>query len=118
MYEALQRDIWGLKAPGVLIDEATAPDPDPLATIRYSCVYWVDHLYDGISDKAQTQIHDLEDNGIIHQFLNEKYLYWLEALSLLRNILSGVRALNRLEALIVSACIVTQQNVCRELIID
>lgn len=117
MSEALKRDIWGLKAPGVLIDEATAPDPDPLATTRYSCVYWVDHLYDGISDKAQTQIRDLDDNGMIHQFLSEKYLYWLEALSLLRSIFSGVRALNRLEALIVSACIVTQKNSCRGLMI-
>ncbi|KAL7931195.1 Pfs, NACHT and WD domain protein [Trichoderma chlorosporum] len=87
-----------LKAPGVLIDEAMAPDPDPLATTRYSCVYWVDHLCDSISE-SWTQINDLEDNGAIHQFLENKFLFWLEALSLLRNVSSSIAALNKLKAL-------------------
>lgn len=102
MSQILRRDIWDLKAPGVLIDEIMAPQPDPLATIRYSCVYWVDHLCDGISE-SWTQINDLDDDRIIHQFLSKHYLYWLEALSLQRSISYGVTALNRLEALLVSA---------------
>ncbi|KAH0527439.1 hypothetical protein TsFJ059_002441, partial [Trichoderma semiorbis] len=99
MSQILRRDAWDLKAPGVLIDEIVAPEPDPLATTRYSCVYWADHLCDGISENwAQT--NDLQDDGIIHQFLNKHYLYWLEALSLQRSISYGVVALNRLETLL------------------
>ncbi|KAL7905870.1 Pfs, NACHT and WD domain protein [Trichoderma velutinum] len=96
--QILRRDLWSLNAPGVLIEEVMAPEPDPLATTRYSCVYWADHLCDGIPE-SWAQISDLEDNGIIHQFLNKNYLYWLEALSLQR-ISYGVTALNKLEALL------------------
>ncbi|KAI3532313.1 Vegetative incompatibility protein HET-E-1-like protein 15 [Colletotrichum abscissum] len=41
-----QPDIYNLRYPGISIDDAAVPDPDPLAAIRYSCVYWVDHLCD------------------------------------------------------------------------
>ncbi|PNP51308.1 hypothetical protein THARTR1_08065 [Trichoderma harzianum] len=99
MSQILRRDLWGLKAPGVLIDEIMAPEPDPLATARYSCVYWADHLCDGISEDW-TRINDLDDNGVIHRFLNKHYLYWLEALSLQRSVSHGVTALNKLEALL------------------
>ncbi|KAL5083827.1 hypothetical protein Trisim1_000871 [Trichoderma cf. simile WF8] len=99
MSQTLKRDVWDLKAPGVLIDELMAPEPDPLATTRYSCVYWADHLCDGISENW-TQINDLDDDGIIHQFLNKHYLHWLEALSLQRSISHGVTALNKLETLL------------------
>ena len=44
MDKALQRDVYGLRHPGCSIDKVEHPDPDPLSTIRYACVYWVDHL--------------------------------------------------------------------------
>ncbi|KAL7944122.1 hypothetical protein V8C42DRAFT_358797 [Trichoderma barbatum] len=77
MSETLRRDFWDLNAPGALIDETIVPGPDSLATTHYSC-----------------------GTGIIHQFLNKRYLYWLEALSLQRSISHSVTALNKLEALI------------------
>ncbi|KAL6822005.1 Pfs, NACHT and WD domain protein [Trichoderma sp. SZMC 28015] len=98
MSQILKRDIWDLKAAGVLIDEIITPQSDPLATTRYSCVYWADHLCDGVSESG-TQINDLDDE-IIHEFLNNNYLYWLEALGLQRSISYGVTALNKLEALL------------------
>ncbi|KAH7183770.1 hypothetical protein BKA60DRAFT_589607, partial [Fusarium oxysporum] len=49
-----------------------------------------------ISDK------DLEDAEIVHDFLQKKYLYWLESLSLLRSMSEGVREVQKLEALAVS----------------
>lgn len=42
----LKRDIYGLVQPGISIDDVKTPSPDPLATVRYSCYYWFDHLYD------------------------------------------------------------------------
>jgi len=95
---ALRRDMYGLKAPGFPISEAQVPSPDPLSAVRYSCVSWVDHLCDFNSDKNTTRcdIHDA-----VQTFLERKYLYWLEALSLLRAMPEGVIAVTRLNGLLV-----------------
>ncbi|PON27622.1 hypothetical protein TGAM01_v203389 [Trichoderma gamsii] len=65
-------------------------DPDPLAAVRYSCVYWIDHFLDSLPQ---------EDIGMkaLEDFLRSKYLYWLEALALLRNIPKGAVDLQELE---------------------
>ncbi|KAH6883570.1 NACHT domain-containing protein, partial [Thelonectria olida] len=96
----LRRDIYSLRAPGFPIDQVTPPHPDPLTSTRYSCIYWVDHLCD--SNPAQRKRHGeaLQDGGAINTFLREKYLYWLEALSLLRSMSAGVMAMQKLEALV------------------
>ncbi|KAK3952421.1 NACHT domain-containing protein, partial [Pseudoneurospora amorphoporcata] len=89
----LRRDIYGLSVPGFPRDKVQVPDPDPLATVRYSCVYWVDHLCDSVSS-ANTKRHDyLRDKKVVHEFLETKYLYWLEALSLLQAMPAGVVAI-------------------------
>ncbi len=76
----LQRDSCSLGAPGFPIDEVKQPDPDPLSSERYSCVYWIDHLFD--CDPSQHAINDLLNDGSVDQFLWTSYLHWLEALSL------------------------------------
>ncbi|KAH6989847.1 hypothetical protein EDB80DRAFT_587431, partial [Ilyonectria destructans] len=100
MSKSLRRDMYGLCAPGFPIDKVKLPDPDPLAPARYSCIYWVDHLSDAISHKTSTSIDDLHDEGTVHQFLCKKYLYWLEALSLLRGMPEGVVAMTKLTTLL------------------
>ncbi|KEY75048.1 hypothetical protein S7711_09655 [Stachybotrys chartarum IBT 7711] len=97
--ETLRRDIYNLSVPGFLIDQVSPPDPDPLASIRYSCVFWVDHLDDSES-WAKMNNKDLHDAEIVHDFLRKKYLYWLESLSLLRSMSEGVIAVQKLEALV------------------
>jgi hypothetical protein len=99
--ETLERDVYELGTPGFPIDQISPPDPDPLASIRYSCVFWVDHLYDSESC-AKMGDKDVQDAEIVHDFLRKKYLYWLESLSLLRNMSEGVIAVQKLEALVVS----------------
>jgi len=47
----LRRDIYSLRAPGITIDQVKQPNPDPLAAVRYSCLYWVDHLIECQSRK-------------------------------------------------------------------
>ncbi|KAH7117476.1 hypothetical protein EDB81DRAFT_892342 [Dactylonectria macrodidyma] len=84
MKETLRRDIYNLQHPGISIDDVRQPEPDPLAPARYSCFYWVDHLRVAISHGTSRPIDDLHDDGTIYKFLSKKYLYWLEALSLLR----------------------------------
>src|SRR5467141_2506200 len=53
------------------------PDPDPLASIRYSCVFWVDHLCEA-DDQSLDQRMKLSDDGAIFAFLKEHFLHWLE----------------------------------------
>ena len=97
MDKALQRDVYGLRHPGCSIDKVEHPDPDPLAPIRYACVYWVDHLceiksgHDGVG---------LCDNGTIDVFLRKHFLHWLEALSLIKGISDGVLAIAKLISLL------------------
>ncbi|KAH6985563.1 hypothetical protein EDB80DRAFT_231562 [Ilyonectria destructans] len=100
MSKSLRRDMYGLCAPGFPIDKVKQPDPDPLAPARYSCIYWVDHLSDAISHKTSRSIDDLHDEGTVHQFLCKKYLYWLEALGLLRGMPGGVVAITKLKILL------------------
>ncbi|WPJ64539.1 hypothetical protein SMAC4_13817 [Sordaria macrospora] len=102
MSATLRRDIYGLRAPGFPSDKVQVPNPDPLATVRYSCVYWVDHLCDSISGTNTNRNDLLQDNGVVFTFLKTKYLYWLEALSLLQAMPVSVVAIRKLEGLLVS----------------
>lgn len=100
--QTLQRDVYKLNAPGFPIDKVLPPDLKLLSPIRYSCVYWVNHLHDSDS----TQVNNiLQDNGNVHGFIREKYLHWLECLSLLRSMSEGVNAVQKLEALVVSCSV-------------
>ena len=98
MSKTLRRDIYSLGDPGFSIDKVRPPVPDPLAAVRYSCVYWINHLRD--CDPKKNANKDLQDSGSIHTFLREKYLHWLEALSLLNSLSEGVTSMLGLEGLL------------------
>ncbi|KAK1776790.1 hypothetical protein QBC45DRAFT_204092 [Copromyces sp. CBS 386.78] len=100
MSATLRRDIYNLRAPGFPGDKVQVPDPDPLATVQYSCVYWVDHLCDLVSSTNTNWNELLQDNGVVYTFLKTKYLYWLEALSLFQAMPAGVVAIKKLEGLL------------------
>jgi hypothetical protein len=100
MSRTLRRDIYSLCALGYPIERVKQPDPDPLAVSRYSCIYWVDHLYDWNSNTYANHKVDLQDGGMVDVFVRKKYLYWLEALSLCRSMSAGVLSMAKLEALI------------------
>lgn len=94
----LQRDMYGLKDPGYHIDEVELPDSgDPLAGSRYSCIYWIDHLCEA---NPMVQSKDLQDRGVVDMFLQKKYLYWLEALSLCKSMSKGVVSMAKLYSLV------------------
>lgn len=96
----LKRDIYDLRNPGYLISQVETPSSDPLASIRYSCVYWVDHFQD-VGDVIQTGMHGKSVITHILRFLKTSYLQWLEALSLMHNIPEGVKAIQKLERVLV-----------------
>jgi hypothetical protein len=109
MSRTLQRDVYGLHAPGISIDQVKKPDPDPLAAARYSCLYWVDHLID--CDPTRSATNDIQNGGSVNKFLRRSYLYWLEALSLCRGISDGVFSMTKLEALIQVILILTMLRI-------
>lgn len=95
--KTLRRDIYNIKHPGSPIEQVRQPDPDPLAIARYSCVYWVDHLQDcNIGESAD---QDLHEGGAVDDFLRQNYLYWIEALSLLKSLSEGIAAIAKLDSL-------------------
>jgi hypothetical protein len=97
--KVLKRNMCELGGPGVPADQVSPQDLGALASLHYACVFWVDHLH----DSGPTAIRDaLQDNGDVHTFIRDKYLYWLECLSLLRSVPEGIKAVHKLEALTVS----------------
>ncbi|KAG4427767.1 hypothetical protein IFR05_016752, partial [Cadophora sp. M221] len=92
----LERDVYNLKAPGITIDQVKKPDLDPLAIAGYSCLYWVDHL---LECQKNDTVKDLKDSGSVNKYLHKYFLYWLEALSLLKSVSEGVIIVQKLEDL-------------------
>ncbi|KAK1242828.1 hypothetical protein MKX08_005640 [Trichoderma sp. CBMAI-0020] len=102
----LKYNIYNLKAPGIGINGLSLPCPDPLAPIAYCCVFWVEHLVHSCeSNKSELEKSEPEElfknNGLIHSFLKDKYLCWLEALALLRKLTpQGVDAVHKVKRLV------------------
>jgi hypothetical protein len=91
--KTLRRNIYNLQDPGGVVKDV--PDPDPLASIRYSCVFWVDHLCKA-DDKSLDRKNKLSDDGAVFAFVKEHYLHWLESLSLIDKLSNGVLSIKKL----------------------
>ncbi|KAK4166938.1 WD40-repeat-containing domain protein [Cladorrhinum sp. PSN259] len=90
----LKRDIYNLQYPGVSIDQVKDVNPDPLTAVRYSCLFWIDHLGHAADEGLKQQ--NLSDDGPAHKFLRTSLLHWFEALSLIRSMPTAVVALSNL----------------------
>lgn len=90
MKRMLHEDIYSLKHPGISIEDVRRPSPDPLVSIRYSCVHWFTHFRD-----AQPSCADDE----VDNFLRVHFLHWFEALSLIRSASACVHTLRDLVTL-------------------
>jgi hypothetical protein len=100
MSSTLERDMYDFVELGIPIDQIEKPDPDPLATARYLCVYWIDHL--SVWNPTSTARYDnvLQDGGVVDVFLRDKFWYWLEALSLCKRVAKGIVSVGKLWSLI------------------
>lgn len=101
MGSTLRRNIYNIDTNGVPIDEICVPEPDPLVSARYACVYWVDHLMQA-SDREELL-------GEVRSFITKHFLHWLEALSLLRSISKGILSVSRIQRLI-EVCLSPRQG--------
>jgi hypothetical protein len=80
----LQRDICQLHLPGALSEtvEKSRVDNHIPSEVQYACRYWVYHL-----QQCNLDVAILSD---LQSFLQEYFLYWLEALALLGSMADGI----------------------------
>ncbi|KAI8930692.1 hypothetical protein NX059_012301 [Plenodomus lindquistii] len=97
MRNTLQRDLCSLEKQGPQIKGITEQIQDSvLSQIAYACEYWIEHLCALDLTSSATSKYILQDGGIVDLFLQKKFLYWLEALSLCKNVSKGVVAIEKL----------------------
>lgn len=70
-------------------------EPDPLAPVQYSCVFWADHLC-FLHDRSSESQTELMDDARVLRFLEERFFNWLESISLLGKLSDGTQSLRRL----------------------
>lgn len=90
----LRRNICNLQQPGTRASEISKSDVDkniPLP-VQYACRYWVYHL-------QQSNVDPIDHPGI-HDFFKTQFLFWLEALSLVRRLSDGITMVKILEAML------------------
>lgn len=107
MSNILDYDIYDLKDPGIHLDEIPQKDlnSDPLASIGYCCIFWIEHLVSGYQFTGFNYGKYLKDNGKVHSFLKKKFLCWIESLALMRSFYPHAQtALQKLMNLIASYC--------------
>ena len=92
----LQRNMYDLRL-GTTIDNGKAPEPDPLASVRYSCVHWARHFCDMNLGKSRFSGFQTEDLERIDRFIRGFFLYWLEAAALLQSMSEIIISMQQLE---------------------
>jgi hypothetical protein len=90
----LRKDICNLKRPGTLRKEINSQIIDIClpAEVRYACRFWVTHL-----EQSNSGIYD---HGQVHVFLQEHWLHWLEAMSLLGNTTESITMIITLQSIL------------------
>jgi hypothetical protein len=94
MSTSLRRDTCGVDAPGMLVADVESSRVKQYLPqeVQYACLYWIQHLEKGGYHPT--------DNDLVHRFLQEHLLHWLEALGWMRKVSEGVQAIFSLEALL------------------
>jgi len=89
----LKENICGVDTPGTLATDVHRSQVERYLPpeLQYACLYWVRHLR-----KSGARLHD---NDHVHQFLQERLLYWLEALGWMQKISEGIVAIISLESI-------------------
>jgi NACHT domain len=90
----LRRDIYNIQDPGPMTSVVRS-EPDPLDSIRYSCVFWIDHFCDA-GGQSSDHSGELSDNGAIFSFYQQHFLHWLESLSLIYRLSDGLLSTRKL----------------------
>lgn len=104
MNKTLKRHEYPVESSNGYIREILPPDFKISTPLEYCCAFWVEHLVEGC-ESQHTQLREcLKNNANFSVFINEKYLYWLEAMIRLKSTIQAVEALQKLHALIINCC--------------
>lgn len=92
MSTSLKKDICNVIIPGTFITEMEQCKVDLALPpeLQYACLFWTQHL--------QKSGACLQDNERVHQFLQNHFLHWLEALGWMEKISEGITQIINLEA--------------------
>ena len=90
---SLKKNMYDFQDPSISRTAVEIPDKDPLKQLRYSCVYFIDHLL--ATDRCFKQFGNYDEEEL-RKFFEKHYLYWLEALSLIGSMGDGIKAIDRL----------------------
>ena len=92
LQETLHRNMYSAPDDTLYIHEISKPPSTVMDSIRYGCIYWVEHL-------SKSPSHAIGSHStclLVETFLKTRYLYWLEAMSLLDCVSAAIRAIRRL----------------------
>ncbi|KAJ5225449.1 WD40 repeat-like protein [Penicillium chermesinum] len=96
MEVTLKRDLYNTGFAGLSIRPMDVPRPtsDPLVKARYACMNWTEHLsdYTSLRPSSGTSGDELWRTKL-KCFIATKFLYWLEALSYLGSISTGLNGI-------------------------
>ncbi|PKK48900.1 hypothetical protein CI102_6562 [Trichoderma harzianum] len=91
----LPQNVYGLPDFGFRSEHTWAPEPNPLAPMRYSCFCWIGHFCDayGANPKPGTGLALQEK---LWSFLKDNVLRWLESMILLGGLANALRSLQKM----------------------
>ncbi|ATZ48865.1 hypothetical protein BCIN_04g00830 [Botrytis cinerea B05.10] len=95
MSKILKRDIYELRNYGIIPKDSRSPSINPLMSIRYFCIHWIDHLCDA-NDQSLDFRKRLAEDSIAYEFITNHFLHWLESLSLLGEISESVQSIRKI----------------------
>ncbi|KAJ4126959.1 hypothetical protein NW768_008580 [Fusarium equiseti] len=88
------RNMYNVPDDTLYLHEILKSPSSPLDSMRYGCIYWIDHLHESTLEA----IRSLTTSSLVEAFLKSKYLYWLEAMSLLGCVSTAITAIRKLES--------------------
>ncbi|KAH8800337.1 hypothetical protein F5884DRAFT_891236 [Xylogone sp. PMI_703] len=91
----LRVNMYDIPYSGCPSGDIKPPNPDPLVAIRYSCIFWIDHLCE-FDNQSSNRGEELPEYEAAFTFFKEHLLHWLESLSLIRTLSAGVVSIKKL----------------------
>lgn len=107
--KSLKRNMYNVSSPGIENSKFKASGPDPLISVRYSCAHWIRHFCNG---NRKAEIYGDDDNGngnlpislngvdAVKEFFENSFLYWVEALGILRHMGNAIVSMKELEQML------------------
>jgi WD40 repeat protein len=99
------RDLYALKDPAALTALISPSPAGLLASMAYSCIYWTYHLQECGPNFLAQKYERLRKE--IETFIEQKFLYWVEIMSLLQSVPQSIIALERLRSILHEATSLT-----------